>query len=220
MSPDPDEPITRRLQRVHDGDQQALQDLVAEHLPWIEAYVQKRLTPNARAAGDTQDFVQEAMLEVLRDGPRFTVPNAAAFRALLARIVENNLVDRVRWTQRGCRDQRRQRPLPSDSVLQLDGTLRSVTEPPVRADRNEQQAWLRLALELLDPDDREILRLRDWDTLSFPEVGERMGCSEEAARKRYLRALPKLAQKLELLRQGEWQRSLPDADQPSGSNAS
>ena len=212
----PDESITQRILRAHRGDAQALQQLVADHLPWIEAHVRKRLSKAARVAGDTQDFVQETMLEVLRDGPRFTIDNPTAFRALLARIIENNLVDRVRWTQRGCRDQRRERGLPSDSVLHLDGPVRTVTEPPQRADRNEQQAWLRLALELLEPDDREAIRLREWDGLSFPEVGERMACSEEAARKRYLRALPKLAQKLELLRQGQWQRSLPDGEPPPG----
>ncbi len=211
--------ITRNLQRVHQGDARALHELVREHLPWIEAHVKRRLTANARAVGDTQDFVQDAMLAVLRDGPRFTIDDPAAFRALLARIVENDIVDRVRWAQRGCRDQRRQRALPTDSVLQLDAPVRDVTQPPERADRNEQQAWLRLALELLEADDRETIRLRDWDGLSFPELGERLGIGEEAARKRYLRALPRLAQKLDLLRRGQWQGSL--GDQPAGgSNAS
>ena len=213
--------ITRRLQRVHAGDDAALHQLVHEHLPWIEAHVRKRLTPQARTLGDTQDFVQEAMLAVLRDGPRFTIDSPAAFRALLARIVENDIVDRVRWSQRGCRDWKKQRPLPSDTVLQLDAPARSVTEPPDRADRNEQQAWLRLALELLEPDDREVIRLRDWDGLSFIQLGERLDTTEEAARKRYVRALPKLSQKLELLRRGQWQNSVAE-DQPTGggSNAS
>lgn len=211
MNTDVTTSITQRLQRVHRGDDEALRQLVAEHLPWIEAHVRKKLTPVARAAGETQDFVQEAMLAVLRDGPRFTIDNPAAFRALLARIVENDIVDKVRWLQRGRRDHRRERTLPSDSVVLLDAPVRTVTEPPMRADRNEQQQWLRLALELLEPDDREVIRLRDWDGCSFPEIGRHLGIAEEAARKRYLRALPRLAQKLDLLRQGNWQGSLDSA---------
>jgi RNA polymerase sigma factor (sigma-70 family) len=70
----------------------------------------------------------------------------------------------------------------------------------VQAERNEQQAWLALAVELLDPDDRETIRLRDWEGLSFPALGAELGISEEAARKRYQRALPRLAAKLEQLR--------------------
>ncbi|MCC7061180.1 MAG: hypothetical protein IT456_00140, partial [Planctomycetes bacterium] len=56
---------------------------------------------------------------------------------------------------------------------------------------------------------REVIQLRDWDGCSFPDCAQRLGTTEEAARKRYLRALPRLADKLELLRQGQWQRTLP-----------
>lgn len=207
----PHDSITQKVLRLHGGDDSALHQLVAEHLPWIEAHVRKRLSAEARRDGDTQDFVQEALLDVLRDGPRFAIDDPSAFRALLARIVENNLIDRVRYLHREQRDCRRQRALPSDSVLVLDGAQRSVTEPPVHAERNEQQAWLRLALELLEPDDREAIRLRDWEGLTFAQFGERLGLSGEAARKRYERALPKLAEKLDQLRRGQWRDSLPPA---------
>lgn len=204
--------ITARLLRVHRGDPSALQELVQEHLPWIEARVRHRLTPVARRFGDTQDFVQEALLDVLRDGPRFVVDSPAGFRALLVRIVENTLVDRIRYLQRDQRDYRRARALPNDSVLMLDAPARVTTEPPTHADRNERQAWLRLAVELLEPADREVIQLRDYDGCSFPDCAQRLGTTEEAARKRYLRALPRLADKLELLRQGQWQRTLPPDD--------
>jgi RNA polymerase sigma-70 factor, ECF subfamily len=203
-----EDPITRQVQRLYEGDPIALQELLTAHLPWIEARVRMRLSPMVRRDGDTQDFVQETMLEVLRDGPRFTIDSPEQFRALLARIVENTLIDRHRYMLRDQRDHRRQRDLPTDSVLMQNGGMPSVTAPPDRAARSEQQAWLRLALELLDPEDRESIRLRDWDELSFVSAGARLGITEEAARKRYHRALPKLAQKLELLRRGRWQDQL------------
>ena len=200
--------ITRQILLLHGGDAGALQRLVADHLPWIEARVRQRLSASLRQEGDTQDFVQETLLEVLRDGPRFAIDSPAAFRALLARIVENTLIDRERYMHRAQRDRRLQQALPTDSVLLLDGPARSVTAPSTHAERAEQRAWLRLALELLEPDDRESIRLRDGEDVSFVEAGQRLGISEEAARKRYNRALPKLAQKLELLRRGKWQDTL------------
>ncbi len=208
-APAPDT-ITQRVLRVHRGDQEALHLLVADHLPWLAAQVRKRLSPAARADGDTDDFVQRTLVDVLQDGPRFAIDDPAAFRALLLRIIENTLIDRVRYLHRQRRDPRRARALPSDSVLLLDAPMRSVTEPPARAAADEQREWLRLALELLDPDDREAIRGRDWDGLSFPELGERFGVSEEAARKRYQRALPRLAEKLELLRSGAWRTATND----------
>lgn len=202
--------IAEQVLLLHRGDTAALQRLLAEHLPWIAVHVRKNLSPQLRVDADTQDFVQEAMLEVLRDGPRFVVDSPAGFRALLARIVENNLRDRARYLQRDCRDRRRARPMPTDSVLMLDAPARSITEPPEHAERSERAAWLHLALELLEPEDREVLRLREWEGLPFAEVGSILGIAEAAAQKRYARALPRLAAKLELLQQGQWRRTLAD----------
>ena len=208
---DDDKSITRTVFSMHGGDQEALQKLIADHLPWIEARVRQRLSPAVRQEGDTQDFVQDALLEVLRDGPRFAIDNATSFRALLARIVENTLIDRQRYMNRERRDRRRECPLPNSSVIVLGSPAKTVTAPSAHAVRSERQAWLRLALELLDPDDREVIRLRDWEELSFPAAGERLGVSEDAMRKRYRRALPRLAQKLEMLRRGTWQDELGEA---------
>lgn len=200
--------ISQTLMSAHGGDQTALKALIEEHLPWIEARVRKRLSAGVRLEGDTQDFVQEAIIDVLKDGPKFAIDSADDFRALLARIVENTLIDRQRYMHRDRRDRRRERELPSPSVVQLGKDGKSVTSPVSHAARNEKQAWLRLALELLDPDDREAIRLRDWEGHSFAAASERFGISEEAMRKRYRRALPKLAQKLELLRRGGWRGEL------------
>ncbi|MCR9243522.1 MAG: sigma-70 family RNA polymerase sigma factor [bacterium] len=208
MSDGTDGSITQQVLLVHRGDQQALQRLVTEHLPWIERHVRKKLTGIMRRDGDTHDFVQEAMLEVLRDGPRFTIENRAAFRALLARIVENNLRDRFRHMHRDRRDVRRQRALPTDSVLVLDSPARTVTEPPTHVERNERTAWTRLALELLAPDDREVIRLRVWEGKTFAEIGTALNLGDEAVRKRFRRALPRLADKLASLREGDWRHSL------------
>lgn len=202
------ESISDQVLLVHRGDQAALQRLVAEYLPWIQQHVRRKLTEALRRHGDTQDFVQEAVFDVLRNGPRFVVADEAGFRALLLRIVENNLRDRYRHLFRGRRDLRRQRAIPSDSVLMLDGQARSITEPPAHAERSERTAWMGLALEMLEPADREVIRLRVWDGNTFAEIGKVMDIGEEAARKRYDRALPRLARKLGMLRQGNWRQSL------------
>ncbi|MCA8948164.1 MAG: sigma-70 family RNA polymerase sigma factor [Planctomycetes bacterium] len=207
------ETISHQLVLVHRGDRAALQRLLADHLPWIEERVRRRLSNLLRRDGETQDFVQEAMLEALRDGPRFAVEDVDAFRALLARIVENNLRDRCRHLQRERRDIRKQRALPNDSVLKLGAAARPITEPPTQAERNECAAWMRLALELLGPVDREVIRLRIWDGVTFGAIGSILSLSEDAVRKRYRRALPRLAEKLELLQSGDWRKSLGEPEE-------
>ena len=56
------------LRRWHEGDEAALSRLLERELPWIRQLVHRRLGPLLRRSGETQDFVQEAMVEVLRYG--------------------------------------------------------------------------------------------------------------------------------------------------------
>jgi RNA polymerase sigma factor (sigma-70 family) len=194
------------LLRWHDGDQDALATLVQRDAAWMEAHVRRRLGPLLRRRQDTQDIVQHTLLDVLRCGPRFVVSDRAHLRALLARMVENALRGRAHHDVADKRDVRREvAPPPGasrDSVLFLD-TPGSVTAPDTAAQRNETREWVRLALELLDAEDRDAIVLRDFEELPFADVALRLGVNEDAARMRYRRALPKLAKTLARLRQGE-----------------
>jgi len=191
------------LQAWHRGDQAALRQLLQRDLPWIRDQVSRRLGELLRRRGDTQDFLHEAILEVLRYTPRFLVSTQEQFRRLMAQIIENMLRDQRDYYARKRRDLARERALPDDSALQLDPRVRSATRPSEVAARNEEAAWLRLALELLEPEDREVILLRQFDDLPWAEIGNRMGLSEDGARMRFQRALPRLSGKVEALRRGE-----------------
>lgn len=179
-----------------------LDRFVREHLPWIEREVRRRLGDVVREDAETRDVVQEALVEVLVDGPCFTTSDRERFRGLLLRIVENNIRDRHRRLHRKKRDRRREVGRATDSLLELDPPADPVTTPSVHAAAREQQEWMFLAVELLAPSDRDVIRLRDWEQLEFEEIGARLGVSAEAARKRYHRALPRLADKVLELRRG------------------
>lgn len=181
---------------------EALEATVRDHLPWIARQVSQRLGPVARSDGDTHDLIQDAFLEVLQRGPSFATTDQARFRRVLVKIVENNIRDRYRRLHRLKRDLRRNVGRATDTVLELDAPAESVTSPSVAASDNEQREWVLLAVELLSPADRDVLRLRDWEELEFAEIGERLGTTAEAARKRYHRALPKLSEKVFALRSG------------------
>lgn len=75
----------------------------------------------------------------------------------------------------------------------------------------EEAAIVRLALELLDPADRDVILLREWDGLSHAEVARRLGTSEDAARMRYSRALARLAGWIASVRRGTIERTLAEA---------
>ncbi len=205
MPDSPDSPSLTRalLRRWHDGDRASLEELLARDRAFVVDYVRRRAGPELLQRAETDDFVQEAMVQALQYCPRFLISDREQFRGLLARITENILRDHAVSRRRLRRDAERERPVPSDSLLQLDPPAGSeVTRPSEAAQRNDDKAWIRLGLELLPRDDRQVVRLREWDGLSFAEVGDALGIDADAARMRFQRTLPRLARLVMDLRAG------------------
>ena len=190
------------LEKWHGGDDEALGAILARDLPWIRERVAARCGDALKERVDSEDIVQEAMIEVLRYGPRFAMADRDAFRGLMVRIIENVIRGQHDFHNALRRELAREKPLPSASMIRLDPGHKSVTRPSQALERSEREAWVRLALELLDRDDREILLLRQWKELSFGEIAEQLGIQENTARMRFARALPKLASKVAQLQEG------------------
>lgn len=200
--PDGADPTMQLLDRWHRGEQAALAELVEQHLPWLREHVQRRLGPFLRQQGEPDDYLQDAMIDFLRYAPRFQVRDAAQFRALLGRVVENTLRDRNDWFRSKRRDLGRATPMPTDSVLALDPALQRSTTPSKDAMRAEVRDWVRLGLELLDADDRKLILLREYENRSFPDIGAEFGLDANAVRMRWVRAVARLAEVMRDLRGG------------------
>lgn len=180
------------LQRWHAGDGEALAHLVRRDQAWIEGVVRRRLGPELRQRLESADIIQEAMVQALRGGPRFLLADRDQFRALLAKLVENILRMQLRGMRRQRRDVRREQPLEDSRVL-LDLTA-SATSPSQAAARSESAGWLQLGIELLEEEDRELIRMRQYEGREFAAIGAEMGIQPDAARMRFQRALGRLAQ--------------------------
>jgi RNA polymerase sigma-70 factor (ECF subfamily) len=185
------------LTRLRSGDQEALAELVQRDLPWIKAQVERRMGKAMLAVVESDDLVQQAFVGFLRSGPRFVLQDQQQFRALMLQIVENTIRREHRDAHRKKRDVARQEPLPSASVIDVGS---GVTRPSAAASRDEHRAWVQLALELIDDEQRELIHLREWEGLSFAQMGERLGLAEDAARMRFQRALQVLARTLREIR--------------------
>ena len=206
-SPDPTPAL---LERWHRGDEAALSALLELHLAWLRAQAEKRMGDFLKARGNVDDYVQDAVLDFLRDAPRFQVRDGGQFRALLARVLENTLRDRNDWFRAKRRDLARDHKLPTDSVLPLDPALQRSTTPSREAGRAEIRDWVRLGLEMLDGEDRKILLAREYEDRSFVEIGAALGMSANAVRMRWVRALERLAKVMQTMRNGD----VPD--EPAG----
>ena len=194
---------TRCLESWYSGQEEGLKALLEEHLPWIRRHVKKRLGPLLRRKGETEDFVQDAVVQFLRYGPKIRIMDGNRFRALLTKIVENTLRDQYDRFTAYRRNLAKERPLPEDTRLLLDPPRKGVESPSHAACENEREAWIRLGMELLEPNDREMLIFRQWNKMTFPEIAKHLGISEKAAWMRHNRALVELGKKVGDLRQGK-----------------
>lgn len=202
------------LQGWHAGDGDCLNGLLERHLPFIRGVVRKRLGPELRKNAETGDYIQEAVVQVLKYSPRFKVTDDEHFRALLVRIVENSLRDRHHWFTAQRRDYHRVRPLPSDTVLDLDRVDGRQSDTPSQVAWNrEREALVRLGVELLGPEDRRIVVLRDWKGLSFGEIAELLEINPRATQKRHDRARGRLVKKVKALRVRDLQGALERDDE-------
>ncbi|PIE25239.1 MAG: hypothetical protein CSA62_01460 [Planctomycetota bacterium] len=199
------------LERWQGGDREALSCLLERDLPWIRQQVRQQLGEGLRRGGDTDDYVQEAVLAVLRYGPRFVLSSHAQFRRLMAKIVLNVLRMKHRELHALKRDVERERVLAVDSILYLDPPQQAVARPDRKAEEKEERERLRLALLMLDPEDQEPIALH-WQGLEDREIGERLGISPNTARMRRVRATGRLVKMVHQFNRGELDSLLSESE--------
>ncbi len=204
----PPSPTQALLVRWSQGDRGALDELVKLHLDWLTARVEQELGAKLRERASVADVVQQALLEFLKYAPRFVVQGEQQLRGLLARIVRNVLADQHDFYNAKRRARARERPLGSESMISLDPPRDVQSSPSHAAQRDEEEAWVRLGIELLDPESRNVLVLREWEHRPFAEIGAQLRIAESAARMRHHRAVLRLASVVVKLKSGQVEAAL------------
>ncbi|MFI1990735.1 sigma-70 family RNA polymerase sigma factor [Actinoplanes sp. NPDC020271] len=144
------------------GDRQALDELVATHLPLVYTIVGRALSGHA----DVDDVVQETMLRAVRDLPALRAP--ASFRAWLTSIAVRRVVEHRQW-----RRTRSERTVVLDEALEVPDPEPAVEDTSIlRIDVSGQRREVAEATAWLDPDDRLLLSLWWQETAGRMERAE------------------------------------------------
>lgn len=196
------------LQRWHGGDREALAALVERDRDWVENRVRRRRGAALQQFNETNDDVQDLMLRALQYAPRFLCRDRRQFRALLARMIENLLADRARSLAARARELHFESI--ADSRLGLEPELLQSGGALQAAAQNEELAWMRLGLEFLDPDERDVIWRRQFREESFADIAAADGHQPDAVRMRFNRAVLRLAGIVQRLQAGRVQELLGD----------
>jgi RNA polymerase sigma-70 factor (ECF subfamily) len=185
------ESTARLLERARAGEQDAFDRLVARHATALRRWARGRLPKWARDMADTDDVIQDTLLQTFKRIDHFEVRGPGALQAYLREAVHNRIRDELRRKGR--------RPLTTE----LDGLEINPGQSPLEAAMGgEAVARYEHALATLSVDEREAIIGRIEMGYSYKELADALGKpSAEAARKAAQRALMRLVRQMNTRRQ-------------------
>jgi RNA polymerase sigma-70 factor (ECF subfamily) len=174
------------LRRAREGEDRALERLMARYLPPFRAWARHRCPRWVRDGLDTDDLVQETLLQTVRHVQDFEPRQDGALLAYMRQALRNRIRDEIRRAQRRGRAVTLPSKEPDFRPSPLQETI-----------GNEVLERYEAALERLDVSDREIILARMELKHSWDEVAAVLGKpSADAARKAAGRALRRLAEEM------------------------
>jgi len=178
----PDETI-QLLSRAREGDDDALEALFARYLGPLRRWARGRLPRYARDMADTQDLVQETLLQTFKNIEGFHAGGQGALQAYLRQALMNRIRDELRRFGRRGQSAMLDSQAPDQTASPLEQAIGTQA-----AERYER------ALSRLKDEEREAIIARVELGMSYEEMAEALGKpSTEAARKAAQRALVRLA---------------------------
>jgi RNA polymerase sigma-70 factor (ECF subfamily) len=184
------ESTVRLLERAREGDRDALDRLLARHLKPLQRWARGRLPAGARSLADTDDLVQDSLLQTFQRLEHFEARRVGALHAYLRQVIINRIRDELRRKAR--------RPEVGD--LDVD-PVAPMLSPLEQAIGRESLDRYERALARLTPEQREAIIGRVEMGYSYEELADVLGKpTSEAARKTAQRALVRLT--LEMDREG------------------
>jgi RNA polymerase sigma-70 factor (ECF subfamily) len=184
----------RLLERLGQGDRQALDELLTHYRQELRAFVEARLDPRVTARVDPSDVVQETQMELVRRIDDYLQRRPMPFRLWVRRTAHERLLDVHKYHRgRARRSVTREVPWPERSSLLLARPLlRRSPSPSQRLQAREFAERVSEAVAQLGSADREILLMRHGEDLPFEEIGCILEIEPATARKRFGRALLRL----------------------------
>ena len=173
----------RLLERIRAGDGAAVEALFERYSAPLQRWASGRLPHWARSVAETQDLVQETLLQAFKRIETFEPQGEGALQGYLRTALKNRIIDELRRFNRRGGSAAVDSQMVDDSPSPLDHAIGAEA-----VDRYER------ALKRLKPEDREIVIARVEMGWAYVEIAERLGRSTpEAARKAAQRALLRLA---------------------------
>ena len=197
-SQDASRAVHRLLEGARDGRDDAFGRIFESFRRHLMLVAHRELPHALRGKVGPSDLVQETAVDAQLAFSGFRGSTAEECFAWLRSILRNNVVDAVRrYELSQKRSAGREISLASETGRREGGLLQLPNgRPDGSAIRREDADVLATAMTRLSNDHCSVLRLRYWEGLTFPEIGDRLGRSRDAVRKLWYRAVERLQEEM------------------------
>jgi RNA polymerase sigma-70 factor, ECF subfamily len=185
------------VERVRQGDIEALAAFIAVRRGTLLAYIERRLGAGLRRKIEPEDVFQEVSAEAVRSLPAIALGDRDPF-SWLCQLAERRIVDAHRRffgaaKRAAGREVSINHQAPDESrAHMIDLLVASMTTASQVFSRNIRQGRLEEALASLPDDQREALRLRYVEGMPSKQIAERLGKTDGAVRVMLTRSLNRL----------------------------
>lgn len=196
-APSSDQEFLELLVQARQGDQQALGSLIDRYRPYLLKIACNEADTDLQAKEGESDLVQDTYLNAVRAFSLFKGQTPHDLRAWLRRILLNQIIGSHAHYHADKRAIDAEVPL--QAVAGNDGCLAEVSTPSEQLVREEERQMLEMAFQTLPDIERTIIALRQKDGCAFAEIARRLNMTEDAAQKRWVRAIQALEEKVNRL---------------------
>lgn len=178
----------RQLGLARDGNDSAMGLLLQQYRDYLLLIANREVDPAVRNKVAPSDIVQESLLTAHQKFEQFAGGSEGELLAWLRQILINGVYQAGRKYRAKKRAVDRERPIAFTSSLDR-GIADGANTPGTDALAIEEAKRLELAMAQLSEEHQQVIRLRNWQDLSFVEIGKQMERSPDAVRKLWSRAV-------------------------------
>ncbi len=164
------------------GSSDALDALYRRAAAKLLPLIRLRLGRTLRSEAESRDILQSVLLKSFQKLDQ--VQEGASVMGWFVTIAENEIRDLADYATRQRRDVAMRRPL--DAATEVPAVVRQALSQAIL---NEDTSRLEAAIAALPHAQREMVVLRSFEELSFPEIAARLDKSPDACRMLFARAM-------------------------------
>jgi RNA polymerase sigma-70 factor (ECF subfamily) len=176
------------------GSVEAKNELFIQLQTYLTFVAKQARNPNLAAKAGASDIVQQTLLTATQAFDQFRGDTEEQFRGWLRQILINQTNDQHRYFAARRRDARQEHYFQKgdSTAVNLQEPVDLQLTPCSEAIAAERSAAIQGCLEKMPSDLQQVLRLRNWEKLSFREIAGRIGVTTSVAAKLWYRALVEL----------------------------